>query len=107
MTLSDFTGIFGRGTPLVLFVDDLQWADRASLRLLRYLSRNARYLLIVGAYRDNEVKEDDALADFIRRVRQETSVTEIHLDPLSEEDVVGFVADTLLPSERAKIWLMC
>jgi len=104
MTLSDFTGIFGkRGTPLVLFVDDLQWADRASLQLLRYLSRNARYLLIVGAYRDNEVKEDDALADFIRRVRQETSVTEIHLDPLSEEDVVGFVADTLsCPPERAK-----
>ena len=41
--------------PLVIFLDDLQWADVASLKLLQLLIKDAKYLLIVGAYRDNEV----------------------------------------------------
>jgi histidine kinase len=96
MTMGDLTGVFAkRGTPLVLFLDDLQWADMASLELLKYLSRNPKYFLIVGAYRDNEVNRDDPLYAFLRQVREATQVTEMHLDPLKEEDVVEFVADTL------------
>ena len=41
--------------PLVLFLDDLQWADLTSLKLLQKLMQSSRYLLIIGTYRDNEV----------------------------------------------------
>jgi predicted ATPase len=43
--------------PLVLFLDDLQWADAASLRMIELfmVSRENRYMLFIGAYRDNEV----------------------------------------------------
>lgn len=104
LTLGNFIGVFAkRRTPLVLFLDDLQWADLASLQLLTYLSRKAKYLLIVGAYRDSEVVEGSSLADFIEHVRERTSVTTIRLDPLREEDVVSFVADTLsCPAHRTR-----
>lgn len=99
MALGDLIGVFAkRGTPLVLFLDDLQWADMASLELLRYLARKPKYFLIAGAYRDNEVAEGDPLYAFIQGALEETNVTEIHLDPLKEEDVVEFVADTLSSS---------
>jgi len=44
-------------TPLVIFVDDLQWLDPATLTLIEYLllHPDTRHLLLIGAYRDNEV----------------------------------------------------
>ena len=44
---------------MVLFLDDLQWADRASIKLLKLLVQDAdlHYLLILGAFRDNELEE--------------------------------------------------
>ncbi|MCR9142321.1 MAG: AAA family ATPase [bacterium] len=58
--------------PLVLFVDDLHWADPASLRLLRVLleAQNLGYLMIIGAYRDNEVAADHPLEAMIDALRE-------------------------------------
>ncbi|MEH2473387.1 putative ATPase [Nitrobacteraceae bacterium AZCC 2299] len=59
-----FIGVFaGADHPLVIFVDDLQWLDPATLVLIEYLmtSPETQYLLLIGAYRDNEVGPGHAL----------------------------------------------
>ncbi|CBN58217.1 hypothetical protein OSCI_3660026 [Kamptonema sp. PCC 6506] len=51
-----FTQVFTTAQhPLVIFLDDLQWADSASLKLMQLLIANTSYLFLMGAYRDNEV----------------------------------------------------
>lgn len=85
--------------PLLLFVDDLQWADPASLELLGTLAtgRDARHLLVVGAYRDDEVPPGHPLVlmlDAIERAR-DASVRSLSVGPLSEQAVERLVADTL------------
>ncbi|WP_133163941.1 ATP-binding protein, partial [Desulfocucumis palustris] len=58
MAFRDFIRVFAaREHPLVIFLDDLQWADPASLRLIRHLAEDTgnRCLLLIGAYRDNEI----------------------------------------------------
>jgi serine/threonine protein kinase len=82
--------------PLVLFLDDLQWADSASLQLLKLLMNDNGYLLILGAYRDNEVS---AAHPFIMTVEELKKTGEIvntiTLAPLAFEDTNQLVADTL------------
>ncbi len=82
--------------PLVIFLDDLQWADSASLNLLKLLVQDKRYLLILGAYRDNEVS---SVHPFILTVdeisKNGVTVNSITLPSLSESDVNWLVADTL------------
>ncbi|MBD2440274.1 ATP-binding sensor histidine kinase [Nostoc sp. FACHB-110] len=82
--------------PLVIFLDDLQWADAASLKLLQLLMQDTKYLFLLGAYRDNEVS---ATHPFILTVDElETSgavVNKIILQPLSEINLNQLVADTL------------
>jgi predicted ATPase/DNA-binding CsgD family transcriptional regulator/GAF domain-containing protein len=85
--------------PLVLFLDDLQWADLASLRFLRVLldgMRN-RNLLLVGAYRDNELSEGQPLQKIVdEEIRnKESSVVCIKVEPLNLSEVHLFVAETL------------
>ncbi|NUQ75003.1 MAG: AAA family ATPase [Polyangiaceae bacterium] len=84
--------------PLALFLDDLQWADPASLKLLELsLSDPAsKHLFIVGAYRDNEVDAAHPLAlaiDAIRKTR--AAVSEIKLKPLNLSTVAQITADAL------------
>ncbi|HVH46838.1 MAG TPA: AAA family ATPase [Labilithrix sp.] len=84
--------------PLTMFVDDLQWADFASLKLLEDLMGDdeVRDLLVVGAYRDNEVSASHPLIQMLDRVRGSGAcVRSIVLGPLSDADVSELVADTL------------
>jgi len=79
-------------SPLVLFVDDLQWADSGSISLLSLLfSHESASLLIVSAYRSNEVNELHPLTKMIREAKslRRNSVTEVHLKPLSVAAVVA------------------
>ncbi|MGL5065425.1 MAG: trifunctional serine/threonine-protein kinase/ATP-binding protein/sensor histidine kinase, partial [Microcoleus sp.] len=82
--------------PLVLFLDDLQWADLASLQLMKLLMNDNGYLLLLGAYRDNEVS---ATHPFILTVNElqkaQNIVNTIVLKPLAFEDTNHLVADTL------------
>ena len=61
----------GSGRPLVLFIDDLQWADLASLNLLETLltDRALARLMLIGAYRDNEVGGSHPLIATLDRLR--------------------------------------
>jgi predicted ATPase/transcriptional regulator with GAF, ATPase, and Fis domain len=86
--------------PLVMFLDDLQWADPATLHLLHALliHPESRHLLIIGAYRDNEVDSSHPLAQmFLLVERQEvmTRVERLRLAPLDLGALGQFIEDTL------------
>jgi predicted ATPase len=59
--------------PLVIFLDDLQWADSASLKLIQLLvtDEKIRHLLIIGAYRDNELEQSNPLYSFLQTLKTE------------------------------------
>jgi predicted ATPase/signal transduction histidine kinase/CheY-like chemotaxis protein len=94
-----FLGVFARREhPLALFLDDLQWLDAATLDLLEHLITHAqvRHLLLVGAYRDNEVGPAHPLMRTLEAIRKtDARVQEIVLAPLGLEDVGRLVADAL------------
>lgn len=81
--------------PLVIFLDDLQWADSASLKLLRLLVavNNSQYLFLIGAYRDNEVETTHPLALLLKEI-QPPPIT-LSLAALTLPHVTQLVIDTL------------
>ncbi len=83
--------------PLVIFLDDLQWADSASLKLIRLLiTDNSKYLFIIGAYRDNEVNPTHPLIQTLEKLRQtDTAIHNITVQALLFTHVEQLVADTL------------
>jgi predicted ATPase len=94
-----FVSVFARPEhPLVIFIDDLQWLDPATLTLVQYLitHRDTRHLLLIGAYRDNEVGPEHPLALALASVRQtDTPMSEVRLGPLSTEDISRLCCDAL------------
>ena len=81
--------------PLVLLLDDLQWADRGSLELIRYLllSAELKGLMIVGTVRDNEVDRDDLLARMLRLLEAaDIVITNIRLKELGRDDHLQLVS---------------
>ncbi|MEG4597002.1 AAA family ATPase, partial [Microcoleus sp. F6_B6] len=84
--------------PLVIFLDDLQWADSASLKLIQLLMSNvgSRYLFLMGAYRDNEVFPAHPLMLTLADIEKAgATVNTITLAPLQQSDVNSLIADTL------------
>ena len=94
-----FLGAFARPEhPLVLFLDDLQWLDAATLELLERLitDPDVRHLMLVGAYRDNEVSSSHPLLRTLEAIRKVgAQVQEIVLAPLRLDDISGLVADAM------------
>ena len=94
-----FIGVFARDEhPLALFLDDLQWLDAATLELIEHLVTHpeVRSLLLVGAYRDNEVGPAHRLLQTLAAIRHAGAiVNEIALAPLRIEDVRQLLADAL------------
>jgi predicted ATPase/GAF domain-containing protein len=88
--------------PLVIFLDDLQWADSASLKLIELILVDAdlAYLFLIGSYRDNEINHTHLLTLTLEQLRRQgTIVHQIILKPLALEQVNQFIADTLNSSE--------
>jgi histidine kinase len=87
--------------PIVLFIDDMQWADSASLSLLSSLMSNTelKYLLCICAYRDNEVSMGHPFISTINDLRKKgANINEINVDNLKESDVQQLISDaTRLP----------
>lgn len=89
--------IFSQEQPLIIFLDDLQWIDNASLKLLHLIisDQASSHLLLLGAYRDNEVDATHPLMRMLNELRRESvRITEIILGPLSEEHVRALIGDT-------------
>ncbi|HBE19106.1 MAG TPA: serine/threonine protein kinase [Cyanobacteria bacterium UBA11149] len=91
--------------PLVIFLDDLQWADSASLKLMQLLLSDidTRYLLLLAAYRDNEVFPGHPLLLTLEEIRKASAkVNQITLAPLDLPNLNRLIADTLsCPPESA------
>ncbi|MGX9933192.1 AAA family ATPase [Virgibacillus salarius] len=94
-----FIGVFAKGDhPLVLFLDDLQWADSATLDLIHYLliNPNNQHLLIIGAYRDNEIFVGHPFEAMLERLKQEkVQITKIPIHPLTKKHIKEWVSETL------------
>ncbi|MEM7184353.1 MAG: AAA family ATPase, partial [Spirochaetota bacterium] len=99
MTFQNFVGAFTQKEhPIVLFIDDLQWSDIPTLNLIKLLlsDPNSKYLMIIGAYRDNEVEPDHPLSHMIQELKQmNISLNHIHLNPLKSSDINFLIQDTL------------
>ena len=99
MVFRRFLGVFARKEhPLTLFLDDLQWLDTATLDLLEHLVTHpeVRHVLLVGAYRDNEVGASHPLLRTLEAIRNAGArLQEIVLAPLGLDDVGRLVADGL------------
>src|ERR1700677_1686959 len=107
MVLRRFLGVFAhKEHPFALFLDDLQWMDSASLDLLEHLITHSevRHLLLVGAYRDNEVGPSHPLLRTLESIRNAGArVQEIVLAPLGLDDLGRLIADALhCEPERAR-----
>src|SRR5262249_35365827 len=99
MVFRRFIGVFAQAEhPLALFLDDLQWLDAATLDLLEDLlaQTDVRHLLLIGAYRDNEVDSAHPLTRRLVEIRRcGAAVQEIVLAPLSQEDLGQLIIDSL------------
>lgn len=85
--------------PLVMFLDDLQWADPTSLNCIKEILHDKRfsYLLLIGAYRPHEAIS--SLSNFIQEIQEVENVQLIELNPLTVDDILSIVTDTLFCKE--------
>jgi predicted ATPase/GAF domain-containing protein/tRNA A-37 threonylcarbamoyl transferase component Bud32 len=100
-----FVNVFSQKEhPLTIFLDDLQWADLPSLNLIEKLMTNGdiQYLLIIGAYRDNEVNPTHPLIHTLEQIHKtEAKVNQILLRPLAMSHANQLIADTLHCSQAS------
>ncbi|MCU0543168.1 MAG: trifunctional serine/threonine-protein kinase/ATP-binding protein/sensor histidine kinase [Oscillatoriaceae cyanobacterium Prado104] len=98
-TFKDFIRVFASDEhPLVIFLDDLQWTDSATLKLMETLVTDAETecLLFLGAYRDNEVSATHPLIQTLEEIQKKgTTVNNIDLQPLDLADAIQLLSDTL------------
>jgi predicted ATPase/signal transduction histidine kinase len=84
--------------PLVIFLDDLQWADSATLKLIELMMTNEElnFFFLIGAYRDNEVSTAHSLSITLAKLQKEAvTIHQITLGPLTLEHLTQLIADTL------------
>mgnify|MGYP000149593605 CR=1 FL=1 len=117
LALQRFIQFITQDRPLVIFIDDIQWADRGTLNLLPLLMSAGKNndvslnepsaipdcrLLLLVAYRDNEVDETHPAITTLKQVQEEyTSATTLSLQPLSIDDINHLLEDAL--SQRLDI----
>jgi PAS domain S-box-containing protein len=94
-----FFGVFAqREHPLALFLDDLQWLDGGTLKLLEHLLTypDVQYFLLIGAYRENEISLSHPLMLMLEAIRKTGAIVQdIVLATLSLDDVGQFITDSL------------
>ncbi|MGD1713311.1 ATP-binding protein, partial [Dapis sp. BLCC M172] len=99
LVFGDFISCFcGQKHPLTLFIDDLQWADLATLTLIEQLliAGKTKYLLLLGAYRDNEVLASHPLAISLNNLKQnKAAINKIKLKKLPVYQIACIIGDTL------------
>ncbi|MBO3461718.1 AAA family ATPase [Aetokthonos hydrillicola Thurmond2011] len=108
LIFQEFVRVFTQGShPLVIFLDDLQWIDDYSLKLIELLltTEESQYLFFIGAYRNNELSRENLLLPTLERIKNNGGIVNfIHLFPLKLNHVNQLVADALNCSlEKAKL----
>lgn len=94
-TVAALLATASRMRPMLLVLDDLHWADKATLLLLRHVMRSARAasLTIIATYRESELGRSYPLADMLTTLRREHNVTRLSLRGLDVTTVEALVAD--------------
>ncbi|GGA29746.1 AAA family ATPase [Okeania sp. KiyG1] len=104
IVFQNFIGLFCQPEhPLVIFLDDLQWADSATLKLIKLMMTDVetKYLFLIGAYRDNEVSPTHPLVMTLNAIRTPSEsmnyaqINQINLTPLTFENINQLIAETL------------
>ncbi len=95
-----FSVIAKKEHPLVIFLDDLQGIDSASMDLIKYLLKTTSFLFFIGAYRNDELPPEHPLLASIKEIPKQTT---IHLSPLTKENIEELLRDTLLRSDIAEL----
>jgi predicted ATPase/serine phosphatase RsbU (regulator of sigma subunit)/tRNA A-37 threonylcarbamoyl transferase component Bud32 len=99
MVFQDFIRVFcSKNHPLVIFLDDLQWADSATLKLIELIMTDSdiNYLFLIGAYRDNEVNSTHPFSMMLDDLKKNSVlIQELSLTPLHTKHIEQIVADTL------------
>ncbi|MEH2195505.1 MAG: AAA family ATPase [Nostoc sp.] len=107
LVLQNFIQVFTQKEhPLVMFLDDLQWADSASLQLIELLigQVDSQYLLLIGAYRDNEVDKTHPLRTTIAALEQAgVAIHELTLRPLALPQIQQLLSDTLNNADLVEV----
>lgn len=87
--VSQFTIALSQRTPVILVLDDLHWADRGTIAMLRHVARFAskQRMLILGAYRDIELDRQHPLSDALAQLRREPGYERVALKGLARDDV--------------------
>ncbi|CAM4429546.1 MAG: Serine/threonine-protein kinase PknD [Legionella sp.] len=97
--------------PLIIFLDDLQWADNSSLHFIENLlqDQETNYLLLLGVYRNNEISEDHPLQQTLNSISKNyMGLTQITLEPLELKNIQQLLHDTLLsPMDRIQELAQC
>ncbi|MCB0967335.1 MAG: AAA family ATPase, partial [Ilumatobacter sp.] len=99
----DLLRAVSRQRPLVIFLDDLQWCDLATLQLISFVlvDPQSANLLWLGAFRDHEVGDDHPLTHMQRALAEDDVVVRrIQLGPLTLADTTALVRESLTPSAR-------
>jgi predicted ATPase/signal transduction histidine kinase/tRNA A-37 threonylcarbamoyl transferase component Bud32 len=97
-TLQKLIQVFTRTAhPLVLFLDDMQWADPESIQLLKLvaLSERTEAFLLIEAFRDTEVSAGHPLRAAAHDLRKHRRVTQLEIAPLPVAEIAALIADTL------------
>ncbi|MDJ0835378.1 MAG: AAA family ATPase [Acidobacteriota bacterium] len=99
LVFRDFISVLAqKNHPLVLFLDDLQWADAGSLELISQLLSWGRTesLMVIGAFRDNEIRDSQWMSLSLDEIKKaKTNIVELHLESLKTEHIAALLADTL------------
>ncbi|MCP4294402.1 MAG: AAA family ATPase, partial [Proteobacteria bacterium] len=98
ITFKNFINLFAQKEhPLVIFLDDLQWSDIPTLKLIEYLldAPDLESLFLIGAYRDNEVEVGHPLQSSLEEIEKNKTLHKLFLKPLSEAHVTLLVAETV------------
>lgn len=95
--VSQFITNISKETPLLVILDDLQWADQSSLLLLHYLARGIQDepLVILCAHRESDINEKHPLSSILMELNRERSVRAISLKRMSPNDITDMIKQSL------------
>lgn len=104
LAFAELFSSFAREVPLLLVVEDVHWADEASVALLQHLSRELRRerVLVLATYRSDELRRSHPLVRVVTNLERERLATRIHLRPLSASETRELINSALAVRSTAK-----